>query len=509
VAVLTDLGRAELRTDMVRAVSHLTEAFESTADPRTAARVAEHLAAATCEGKDAKAAIAVLDRAIARLDPGAHPQNAALIADLDVLALGISARVTSLAYAHRIERLRARASERPGAARAIAGIVAYRLSAAGRSRRESVARAREVLSLGPPQAMRDFYAYRNAALALTRAGELDLATRCAEMLIAQGKQLREPAFVSNGHGLLGWVALLAGRLADVQDEVGMAIDLHVTLNRDGDPQMAEIYLIDALLELGRPAEAARALERIGLLGTGPAPYWALFSLESRGRYRMLHGDPKAALSDHLEAGRQLLDFGVVNPAAGAWRSSAAVILHGLGDEAKARRLVTEEISLARGWGAPGPLGIALRASGLIHGDMAALQESVAVLADSPARLEYARSLHELGQARLRSGQREQARRPLREAYSIAFGCGATPLVERIGAALTLAGARRPRPRPTGPAALTAQERRVAELAAAGATNREIAEALFLIQRTVETHLTSVYRKLGIDGRRGLAAALSR
>jgi DNA-binding NarL/FixJ family response regulator len=71
----------------------------------------------------------------------------------------------------------------------------------------------------------------------------------------------------------------------------------------------------------------------------------------------------------------------------------------------------------------------------------------------------------------------------------------------------MSGARRPRPRPSGVAALTAQERRVAELAAAGATNKEIAEALFLIQRTVETHLTSVYRKLGIKGRRTLATAL--
>jgi DNA-binding CsgD family transcriptional regulator len=514
--ILVDLGRAELRTDVTDAVRHLTEAFESAADPRTAARIAEHLATAMCELEDAKAAIAVLDRAIARLGtnapaaaaaPAADPA-AGLVADLDILALGISARVTSLAYAHRIERLRSRAADRPGAAQAIAGILAYRLSAAGRSRRESVARAREVLALGPPGAMRDFYAYQNAALSLTRAGELDLALRCADVLIARGAALGQPMFAGNGHALRGWVALLAGRLADVVDETQAALAVHAALCHEPGPHGAEIYLIEAHLERGEPAEAARLFRRIGLLeGGGPPPYWAMFSLESRGRYRLLRGDQRGALADFLEAGRQLVDCGVVNPAAGAWRSSAALVLRRLGDEAAALRLATEELTLARGWGASGPVGVALRAVGLIRDDLDALEESVAVLAGSPARLEYAKSLYELGGARLDRRQRDEARGLLRAAYVIAMDCGAEPLVGRIGEALARAGARRPRPRPSGVAALTAQERRIAELAAAGATNKEIAERLFLIQRTVETHLTSVYRKLGIDGRRTLAAAL--
>jgi DNA-binding CsgD family transcriptional regulator len=195
-----------------------------------------------------------------------------------------------------------------------------------------------------------------------------------------------------------------------------------------------------------------------------------------------------------------------------------LILHGLRDgpdrsdnRGEAWRLAAEELALARAWGAPVPLGIALRAAGRIRQDAAALEESVAVLAAAPARLEYARSLHEFGLMRLGSAggaaRRDEARGLLREAYVIALDCGSAPLVEQVGAALARAGARRPRPRRTGVAALTAQERRIAELAAAGATNREIAEALFLIQRTVETHLTSVYRKLGIEGRGTLPAAL--
>ncbi|MGW2749618.1 helix-turn-helix domain-containing protein [Streptomyces sp. NPDC001273] len=60
---------------------------------------------------------------------------------------------------------------------------------------------------------------------------------------------------------------------------------------------------------------------------------------------------------------------------------------------------------------------------------------------------------------------------------------------------------------TGPAALTGSERRIAGLAAEGRTNAEIAASLHLARRTVETHLTAAYRKLGISRRTELPTAL--
>ena len=80
------------------------------------------------------------------------------------------------------------------------------------------------------------------------------------------------------------------------------------------------------------------------------------------------------------------------------------------------------------------------------------------------------------------------------------GCGARALAERARTELRAAGGRSSGPEGSGVGALTASERRVAELAAEGLSNPEIAQALFVTRKTVETHLGHVYRKLGITGR---------
>ena len=63
-------------------------------------------------------------------------------------------------------------------------------------------------------------------------------------------------------------------------------------------------------------------------------------------------------------------------------------------------------------------------------------------------------------------------------------------------------------RSSGPGALTPSERRIAALAADGLTNRDIAQQLFVTPKTVEVHLSAVYRKLGIASRRALGSALA-
>ena len=234
-------------------------------------------------------------------------------------------------------------------------------------------------------------------------------------------------------------------------------------------------------------------------------------LEPRARLRIARGEVEQGLADLLAAGEHMESFGIRNPSYSAWRSDGALVAHGLGDRHEASRLVGEEVELARRWGAPRPVGVALRAAGLIEGGdegIELLRESVDVLATSQAQLERAKSFTELGAALRRANQRASARTFLHEGLELAHRCGAIVLVERAHAELLATGARPRRLVRSGVDSLTPSERRVAQMATEGQTNREIAQALFVTPKTVETHLSHVYRKLGIQARSQLAGAMT-
>ena len=183
----------------------------------------------------------------------------------------------------------------------------------------------------------------------------------------------------------------------------------------------------------------------------------------------------------------------------------------LGDDEAARRLAEEELGLARAFGAPKALGVALRAAGLARGGDAGealLREALTTLAETPARLDRARTLAELGALLRRRNRRREARAFLREALDVAHRAGARVLAARAETELRATGARPRRVVLGGVESLTASERRVAELAAQGMTNREIAQSLFVTARTVEGHLTNVFRKLDLDSRGGIAEAMA-
>jgi DNA-binding NarL/FixJ family response regulator len=158
------------------------------------------------------------------------------------------------------------------------------------------------------------------------------------------------------------------------------------------------------------------------------------------------------------------------------------------------------------------IGRALRALGAATGGRRGLEltgQAVETLRDSPADTELVRALIARGRQLTAAGQRGRARPLLREAVATAERLGAVRLRASAERALSQSGARRTSPEHTGVVALTGSERRVAALAADGRTNTEIAELLHLARRTVETHLTHTYRKLGIRRRTDLPAALGR
>jgi DNA-binding CsgD family transcriptional regulator len=225
--------------------------------------------------------------------------------------------------------------------------------------------------------------------------------------------------------------------------------------------------------------------------------------------RMARGDRAGAIEDLRVVG-EMYTPAKAGPRITRWRSRLAVALPETA-RMEALELAEQELELARGISSAADQGVALRALGLVRGGEAGvghLRESVEILRGSRSPLELARSLAELGAALRRGNQRVQAREHLREAAELAQRCGAEALERRVEEELRVAGAKPRRRALSGIASLTPGERRVADAAAAGATNREIAQDLFVSLRTVEMHLTNAYRKLDISSRADLAALIS-
>ena len=228
---------------------------------------------------------------------------------------------------------------------------------------------------------------------------------------------------------------------------------------------------------------------------------------TRARVRLARGDSEGAIADLRACQAQESWFR--NPNVLAWRSTLALSLPGSSRE-EAHALVEDELNQARKIGQPRAIGVALRARALLctaEAQISLLTQAITALEASPSRLELAYALTDLGAAHRRASRRSEARQLLARGLDLAASCGARTLAARAREELVTAGARPRRERLGGVAALTASERRVAQMAASGMTNREIAQALFVTIKAVAFHLTHVYEKLDIAGRAGLRGAL--
>ena len=137
-----------------------------------------------------------------------------------------------------------------------------------------------------------------------------------------------------------------------------------------------------------------------------------------------------------------------------------------------------------------------------------MEEAVELFTRSDAAVERARALADLGAMLRRGNRRVEARGILREALDLAHRMGADRLSDETETELRATGARPRRLLLSGVESLTASERRVADLAERGLTNREIAQTLFVTEKTVETHLGHAFRKLDISSRRRLSGVLA-
>ncbi|MFD7698875.1 AAA family ATPase [Streptomyces caelestis] len=386
-------------------------------------------------------------------------------------------------------------------------IVRYEATAGLISSRDATAQIRTLLE-EPVDPLAEPFLFGTAAAVAQWADELDEAER----LVRRALDTLDPFLLHPMHHVLLDVRVdLAAARADF---AAVLADPRAGSSGSGPsgpgPTSAHTQAVIALVETGRLEEAARLVEGFDLR-TAPDSWRTHRFLYARGMLRAAAGDPAAALDDFTECGRRQTAREAFRSVVAPWRVAAAECLLALGRPREALALAEEELRLAEVWGTPRVRGRALRVLGEATGGRRGLEltgRAVGSLREGPVGTELISALIAHGRLLSASGERSHAREPLREAVERAERLGAVRLRTVAEELLRENGARRAGAPRTGSAALTGSERRIAGLAAEGRTNAEIAASLHLARRTVETHLTAAYRKLGISRRTELSTALS-
>jgi DNA-binding CsgD family transcriptional regulator len=506
-AVLAALGRAERHAGRTEdAVRHLRAAI-GLAPAAERDELARELALALFYHGRAEEAAAVLEAAIAGLEgpaEGVRERQLRLEADFAIVSFGHERLIDR--GIERLDRAAAGLRGDTAAGRALLAMRAYRWYwPVTKSAEEVVCELERLLRKGdllddltPDSALYSWvalafwYAERvPRALELLDAGEGRARRRGAVPLLAMVLNARSRILASLGEFEQAY---------EVMREV-VELDLEGPV-RYGVPTVAGV-LVMPLVELGRLDQARVEFERhapreghVGPIGSLHAARMALHLAE--GRIELAVADAEELLErlrGRRHSGLRLKD-------------AAAETLLAAGQRERAAAVAAEGLEAAERWGAPGAIAPFRRVLGLARQDEQHLRAAVAFSENGPFRPEAARCLLALGAHLRRSGHRVQAREPLSRALDLAGRIGARPLQSQAETELRASGARPRSLSYTGVNSLTPSERRVAELVAGGRSNPEVAQTLFVSRTTVETHLRSVFRKLGVASRDELAPLLS-
>ncbi|MCK2244240.1 MULTISPECIES: helix-turn-helix transcriptional regulator [unclassified Crossiella] len=262
---------------------------------------------------------------------------------------------------------------------------------------------------------------------------------------------------------------------------------------------AAALLAETLVHTGALWRAEQVLADYGLDGEIPQSAHTVALLRARGVVALANGDLAAARSAQLDCGRLVDGWAELNTELATWQFDLVGILLRSDRHEEAVAVAKAGQTAAAAWGTARALGFGAYGRALTsRGDMrmALLAEAVrqfaeagAAMAEAHARYDLALALREAGAAR-----EQEAVRHLARARELFERCGGVPVAGSLDD---------PARAPAARALLTPQERRIARLAAGGLGNAEIAAELSLARRTIEFHLSSVYRKLAITGRHDL------
>jgi DNA-binding CsgD family transcriptional regulator len=505
IGLLRRTARAEVSAGRDSALVHLEEALQLSADPRQRAEITLEVAEAYAALFRWVDAVDAIERGLAEL--GDADQELALRLEGELVVCGLHDARRASRVKPVLERCGAPSSATTHTEALVARGMAMVL--AGRPAEETAAPLESALSRAALQAGN--WDTRAALLwSLVTVERFRTVEAALELMIAEVQRSGSARGLVAVYSTLALLKLRLGALPEA--DAAARVALQVLRESDFGPGLAfaVTVLADVAVEAGELDEAEALLSLLPQHGW-PAGVGTVLIPAARARLRLAQDRFTEALIDFQACaamfspnvwGTEIRDVGYLHARVGA---SHALLR--LGQHEPARDFAKAELADVRVFGAPRALGIALRAAGLAHGGNKGIEllgDSVASLRNSPALLERAHSLAELGAAMRRNGCRSAAREPLAEALDLATRCGARPLAARVREELKATGARPRREWRTGLEALSPRELRVVQLAAEGRTNREIAYQLYVTLKTIEGHLFRAYSKLGIERRHQLS-----
>lgn len=516
-ALLLDLGMAEASAGLDDWAEHLQGAVDTAPDAASVANAAMVLAYALSRAQRYAESVEVLDRTSSSLDS----RHSELALKLEAAAVfpRLNDPATAPSVTLRHEALRKRAIGDPAAPPELLAAVAFICVLKNEPAEVGADLATRALETADDAAGasegRPWFSFATwfsrATFTLVWAERYAQVRPLLDASIARARATGDSGRLAMGLASRGWLALRRGDLNAAEEDARTALAATALPAPPLSRVSNSALLVEALVHRGELDAAEDALAPLGAEAEREALMAAILRF-ARGRLRKEQGRVAEALEDFLAVGVFLTRVQITCPSYVPWRSEAALAQLALGHPDQAGRLADEELALARAFGTPRALGVAKRAAGIVAGGEQGellLREAVEAFELGEARLERARALADLGAMLRRRNRRTQARELLREALDTAHRSDAGLLAQRAETELRSTGARPRRVVLTGLESLTASERRIAELASQDLTNREIAQMLFVTDRTVEGHLTSVFRKLQLDSRTQLSATLTK
>jgi ATP/maltotriose-dependent transcriptional regulator MalT len=508
---LAGAGQSALAGDFARAGRLFDEVIALDADPALVVHAMVGRGYVETFAGSTRRAIAMLEAAAARIEPGSPAAAAQLLARASITAVVHGDLPRAIALTERAISLSASG---PAAVAAFAQAANAVISTYSGRPREPSPESRSDLAhqaaSGDPASFAMLIGCFQALMFTERYAEAEAAL---DEMVAAARQRSAPSMLTlplfSRAELRRRVGRLDEAVADAAESLGLAED--TGQGASAGAARWTLALIDAVR--GRADDCRAQAARVVALGVeGDAQVLLIYADQVLGLLALSEGDLDGALHNLRSAERRYRDAGGSHhPLIDAHEQDLVETLIRLGRHEEAEHALATLDVRARRAGSTWAAAAVERCRGLMAGDDAFeghFAEALALHARTPTPFERARTELCLGERRRRAKRVREARAPLTSAFETFEALGAVPWAEWARRELRATGARPRGPQPSATGELTPQELQVALTVARGATNKEAASGLLISPKTVEYHLAKVYAKLGVRTRAELAHRLS-